>query len=219
MKERPSATPETGDGRDAFAHTRASLLDRLADWNDRSAWMRFYDIYWRVIYSYALRAGLREDEARDVVQETVLALAGQMRDGRFDRTRGSFKSWLRTLTQWKVRDRFRNRDSHVDEAVHSAAGTKRMTGTLDRFPAQGDPDAGWDSEWREAVLAEALAALRDQISPRQYQIFECHVIKGWDVPKVCRELGVTRMQVYLAKNRIQPLIRRAVEKIENDGLI
>jgi len=212
-------SPDPGDTRDAFAQTRASLLARLADWNDQPAWMRFHQIYWNVIYAYGVRSGLRDDEARDVVQETVLAVAKQMRDGRFDRARGTFKSWLRNLTRWKVQDHLRKRDGRIDDAVHGKADTTRATATFDRFPASGDPEAAWDEEWRQAILAEALIGVRDQVTPRQYQIFECHIVKGWDVPKVCRELGVTRMQVYLAKNRIQPLVRSHVAKIESDGVI
>jgi len=213
-----TGSPTTGDRRDAFAHTRASLLARLADWDDRPAWLRFHDIYWRVIHSYAVRSGLREDEASDVVQETILAVARQMREGRFDDGRGSFKSWLRNLTRWKVQDQFRQRDSRLDDAVHAPDGDTRLTATFDRFPAT-DPESQLDEEWRRTVLTEALAAVRDQVTPRQYQIFECSVIRGWDTPRVCRELGVTRIQVYLARNRIQPLVRRRVEKIESDGLV
>jgi RNA polymerase sigma-70 factor (ECF subfamily) len=220
MQVRPSGSPDPGGVEDdAFAKTRASLLDRLADWDDGPAWVRFYDTYWRVIHSYAIRSGLRHDEAMDVVQETVLAVAKQMREGRFDRTRGTFKSWLRNLTRWRVQDQVRKRDRPAEAAVHTRESATRLTATCDRFPDPADPEAGWDDEWREAVLTEALAAVRNQVAPRQYQIFECHVVKGWDVPKVCRELGVSRMQVYLAKNRIQPLVRERAEKLERDGRI
>lgn len=216
MGEAPRDRPETAD---SFAHTRSSLFLRLADWNDRRAWMRFHDTYWPVIYAYAKHSGLSHEEALDVVQETIFTVARQMTEGQFDRRRGTFKSWLRNLTRWKIQDQFRCRDRRLEDEVHGAGDSSRLTATFDRFPAQAaDPEAAWDNEWRQAILAEAMTKVKEQISPRQYQIFECHVLKGWDTAKVCRELGVTRIQVYLAKNRIQPLVRRQVEKIEHDGL-
>jgi RNA polymerase sigma-70 factor (ECF subfamily) len=55
--------------RDAIP-TRYSLLSRLQKWDDQESWKDFFDIYWRFIYSVAVKSGLTEDEAQDVVQET-----------------------------------------------------------------------------------------------------------------------------------------------------
>lgn len=55
--------------------TRASLLDRLKDLEDQVSWQEFFDTYWQLIYRIALKAGLREVEAQDVVQETGISAA------------------------------------------------------------------------------------------------------------------------------------------------
>ena len=47
--------------------TRYSLLSRLQDWDDQQSWREFFDNYWRLIYSFALKSGLSETEAQDVV--------------------------------------------------------------------------------------------------------------------------------------------------------
>ena len=52
-------------------HTRKSLIARLENWEDQRTWDEFYRTYWRLIYSVALKAGLREDEAWDVVLQTL----------------------------------------------------------------------------------------------------------------------------------------------------
>lgn len=61
------------------AKTRRSLILRLQDWKDQRSWDEFYRTYWRLIYSVAIRAGLREQEAWDTVQETILTIAKQSR--------------------------------------------------------------------------------------------------------------------------------------------
>ena len=43
--------------------TRQSLLARLKDWNDQEGWRRFFETYWRLIHSTALKAGLTQTEA------------------------------------------------------------------------------------------------------------------------------------------------------------
>ena len=91
------------------ARTRRSLIMRLGDWKDQRSWDEFYRTYWRLIYSVAIKAGLREDEAWDVVQETVLTIAQQSRKGSYDPERGSFKMWLWNVTRWRINDQFRQR--------------------------------------------------------------------------------------------------------------
>ena len=81
------------------AATRSSLVHRLRNWSDHGSWQDFFDTYWKLIYAVAIKAGLSEAEARDVVQETVVAVAKQIRDGGYDRTKSSFKNWLCLITR------------------------------------------------------------------------------------------------------------------------
>ena len=61
----------------AYAKTRKSLIARLDNWEDQRTWDEFYKTYWKLIYAVGLKAGLRSDEAFDVVQETILSIAKQ----------------------------------------------------------------------------------------------------------------------------------------------
>ena len=61
--------------------TRYSLLSRLQNWDDQDSWRDFFDTYWRLIYSVAIKSGLTENEAQEVVQETVIAVARNGRTG------------------------------------------------------------------------------------------------------------------------------------------
>ncbi len=40
------------------------------------------------------RAGFREEDVHDVVQETMLAFVTAFRDGQYDREKGTLRSWL-----------------------------------------------------------------------------------------------------------------------------
>src|SRR6185295_19341664 len=85
-----------------FIPTRQSLLSRLKDWGDQESWKEFFDTYWKLIYSAALKSGLTDAEAQDVVQETVLSVAKKMPDFTYDPAVGSFKRWLLQLTGWRI---------------------------------------------------------------------------------------------------------------------
>jgi len=58
-----------------FLVTRRSLVERLADWRDQKNWQEFFETYWKLIYSVAVKAGLTDSEAQDVVQETIITVA------------------------------------------------------------------------------------------------------------------------------------------------
>src|SRR5439155_4963150 len=92
-----------------FIPTRRSLLSRLKDWNDQESWKVFFDTYWKLIFNAALRAGLTEAEAEDVVQETVIGVSKQLPAFVYDPARASFKTWLMRQTNWRIRDQFRKR--------------------------------------------------------------------------------------------------------------
>ena len=64
--------------------TRKSLIERLGNWEDQKSWDEFYRTYWRLIYGVGLKSGLRPEEALDVVQETILAIAKQSKEHRYD---------------------------------------------------------------------------------------------------------------------------------------
>src|SRR5947207_6846915 len=89
--------------------TRHSLLNRLKDWADQESWQEFFDTYWRLIYNVAIKAGLTDTEAQEVVQETVIAVARKIGEFKTDSTHGSFSAWLMQLTRWRIVDEFRKR--------------------------------------------------------------------------------------------------------------
>src|ERR1043166_1070615 len=102
------------DSPDELLPTRNSLLTRLKNWDDNDGWKRFFDTYWRLIYGAAIKSGLSDDEAQDVVQETILSVAKKMNEFKYDPALGSFKGWLLTLTRWRITDHIRKRRSHQD---------------------------------------------------------------------------------------------------------
>src|SRR5690348_971329 len=89
--------------------TRHSLLGRMKNAEDQASWQDFFNMYWRLIYGVAVKAGLSDAEAQDVVQETILTVARKIKDFETNPERGSFKSWLMQITRWRIADQFRRR--------------------------------------------------------------------------------------------------------------
>ena len=133
---------------DELIPTRSSLLSRLKQWDDQESWREFFNTYWRLIYRTAIKAGLSDAEAQDVVQETVIRVADKMRDFSYDREVDSFKGWLLYMTrkhialQYRKRQRERGGDGHHPEVIALDDAIEQLPD-----PARADLEAAWDEEW------------------------------------------------------------------------
>ena len=197
--------------------TRRSLVERLADWGDQLRWQEFFDTYSKLIYSAARKSGLTDIESQEVVQETVITVAKSIDKLKYDPAIGSFKGWLLQITRWRIADQFRKRDP--GNAKRAPLLDSRATATIERVPdSRGlDLDTVWETEWKENVLEAAIARVKKQIEPKQFQIFDCYVRKEWPAQKVAAQLGVNVGQVYLARHRVSALLKKEIKALEKRG--
>src|SRR5687767_6840579 len=91
-------------GENEFIPTRRRLLSRLKNWDDQDSWRQFFDTYCRLIYRVAVKAGLTDAAAQDVVQESILSVAQRMPGFQYDPAVGSFKSWLMLVIRRRIAD-------------------------------------------------------------------------------------------------------------------
>ena len=117
--------------------TRPSLLERLRDTANKPAWQEFNDVYGPLIFRFAIKAGLNEAEAQDVVQDTLIAASRNLREFRYQPEVCSFKTWLLNLSRWRVVDQ-RRRRLPASARMESREATSLGTATVDRVP---DPAA------------------------------------------------------------------------------
>ncbi len=189
--------------------TRRTLLSRLRDLDNQGSWKEFFDTYWRLIYVTAIKSGLSDAEAEDVVQETVISVVRKIPGFRYDPEVGSFKAWLLKLTRWRIIDQLRTRQKAL---VSSMPG---QTDLVERVPDQAVQSAedNWDEEWRKNTLQVALHRVRDQVDPRHYQVFDLYAVQNWPALRVAKALHLSVAQVYLIKHRVCRLIKREVSSL------
>jgi RNA polymerase sigma factor (sigma-70 family) len=201
---------------DELIPTRATLIQRLKNWQDQSSWQDFFDTYWKLIYGVALKGGLTAAEAQDVVQETMIAVARHMPTFEYDPAIGSFKTWLLNMTRWRITDQLRKRGPAFTASPSNSEDTATGTRTVDKVvdPASPALDALWNAEWEKTVLDAALARVKRRLDPQKYQIFDLYVNKAWPPEKVAAAFGISVDQVYLAKHRTTEMIREEVKKME-----
>ena len=203
------------DDRSELLQTSLSLLSRLRDSGNTAGWQRFYDTYSRLLFAVAKRAGLGGAEVQDVVQETMIDVAEQMPGFRYDPARGSFKGWLLAIVRRRIADHFRRK--------HYLFGGERVAreSVLDsdlpehQVIAESEIDKVWAEEWSQHILAAALARVKEEVAPLQFQMFHLHVMKESPAEQVAERLGVRPGSVYWAKYRVGARLKRALREIEH----
>lgn len=205
---------------DEFIPTRATLINRLKDWQDQASWQDFFDTYWKLIYGLARKFGLNDEDAQDVVQETMMSVAQQMPNFKYDPKLGSFKSWLRTLIRWRIADHLRKRNPAATVPLDPDSDGSDTSFTLRELPDKNNQsiDQLYEQEWQKNLLDAAIDKVKRKIDPQKYQVFDFYVNKEWPPEKVASAFKISVDQVYLAKHRVTEMIKSEVKRLESEML-
>ncbi len=113
-------------------------------------------------------------------------------------------------TRWRINDQFRKREPVTQHAPRDRRDDE--TATIERIAgADGRQlDRVWDQEWERNLFEAALERVRKRVNARQFQIFDCCVIKRWPASRVAEALRVNLAQVYLAKHRVSAMMKKEV---------
>jgi RNA polymerase sigma factor (sigma-70 family) len=203
-----------------FIPTRATLIDRLKNWQDQASWQDFFDTYWKLIYGLARKFGLNEEDAQDVVQETMVSVANHMPNFKYDPKLGSFKSWLRTLIRWRISDHVRKRGQAITVPLHIDTQTGDDSFAMKELPDKTSQtiDELYEQEWQKNLLDAAIAKVKRKIDPQKYQVFDFYVNKEWAPEKVAAAFNISVDQVYLSKHRITDMIKAEAKRLEDEML-
>lgn len=194
-----------------FLPTRKSLLSRLKNWDDNDSWREFFETYWRLIYDVARQAGFNDAEAQDVVQETIVSVAGKINEFRYDPTKGRFKNWLRLIARRRIADQLRKKYrqtglAKANEGENWDAGQEATT----------ELDTIWDREWQKRLVVLAMERVKRRVKAEHYQIFELCTVQEWPATKVAKALGVTLTMIYVTRHRIGGMLKKEIKRVEKE---
>jgi RNA polymerase sigma-70 factor (ECF subfamily) len=199
--ERP---PDAGPA-DAGGVTSLTLLGRVRG-NDEEAWRRLVFLYSPLVFSWCRRAGLRSEDAADLLQEVFASVARAIAG--FDRREGgAFRAWLWTIARNKLHDHFR-RLQGGPEATGGSDAQRLLLEVPDEMP--GEPPDASDPGSAASLLRRALELVRGDFEPRTWEAFYRATVDGQPAGALASELGMSVAAVYQAKARV---LRRLREEL------
>lgn len=189
-----------------MAETSVSLLDRLRERPDGPAWQRLVAVYEPLIRDWLRRYAVQDADAADLTQEVFCVLVRELPQFHYDRARGSFRGWLRTVTVNRLRAFWRDRQYRPQD------GTSDVARMLDKL---ADPASGlsrqWDEEHDRYVAARLLEPIEPEFEPATWRAFRRVAIEGARPAAVAAELGVTTNSVFIAKSRVLRRLRQEMQ--------
>jgi RNA polymerase sigma-70 factor (ECF subfamily) len=189
--------------------TRVSLLLRLQDVADHSSWKEFYDRYRRFIFRAAQGKGLSQEDAEEVLQDTVISVAKGLPNFTYSPAGGSFKGWLMTITRRKVVDKLRKQGRQVPTTDLDGA-------TVEKITADGCFEPAWEIEWHNNLLQAATDQLRLAVTPRSFQIFDWTVRMGRSTKETAEAFGISTVLVRVTKYRVLRKFKSILQRLEKE---
>ncbi len=184
--------------------THATLLARISAGVDPAAWQEFCDRYADLIRGFAQRRGLQSADCDEVVQDTMVALAKSMPNFRYDRAKGKFRSYLKTVVLHEIFRKSRQKRREV--------ALEEVEAVADAAAADHDVEQVWEAEWRHYHIRQAMRLIEVEFREKDRAAFEAYAVAGEDAGEVAASLGISVDQVYQAKSRIMKRLAQIIEQ-------
>jgi RNA polymerase sigma-70 factor (ECF subfamily) len=176
--------------------TSTSLLHRLRRADDHQAWSHFVQLYTPLLYYWAGRLGLQEQDRAELVQDLLGALVEKLPEFTYEPGK-SFRGWLRTvlLNRWRNLRRRRAPLPLAEEADLAEPGGPDL---LEIFA---------EEEYRKRLVQRALELMSTDFQESTRKAFWACEVEGRPAAEVGAELGLSTAAVYVAKSRVLARLR------------
>lgn len=184
-----------------FPQTSMTLLQKIAlevTGEREAAWVRFFDLYTPAIRKFVEWHDAAHDP-EDVVQEVYIKLVDVVQRGRYDSSKGNFRSFLSAMIRNHLISLYR-KDAVRGGGMHVNIDDVEIA---DNSDAALEMDAKWMLARRQSAIEHVLTktAMADQTR----KIYQAYVIDELPVEEVEARFGVNKNYIYKIKSRIEKM--------------
>jgi RNA polymerase sigma-70 factor (ECF subfamily) len=193
--------------------TSLTLLEKARSGSDPAAWERLVSLYEPLVNRWCRQAGLQWADVEDVRMEVFAAVSRSL--GTFERTpeQGTFRGWLRRITQNKLRDHWQQEGKGM-----GAVGGSDALEQMRQLPSpEADPSGAGAAEETGILYRRALELISRDFEERTRKAFWRVVIDGQRPRDVARELNMTPGAVSSAKARVLARLRQEFGDLLSEG--
>jgi RNA polymerase sigma factor (sigma-70 family) len=192
--------------------TSESLLLRVRDPQDQSAWDRFDALYRPVVYRVARRAGWQHSDAEDLTQRVMVSVAKAIPDWQRDPNKGGFRSWLYQIARNALISTLRTsrRDITIggSDFLEQSQAIKNPMDDIERLI---------NEEHHRSLLRTAAEIVKDEFHASSWQAFWLTTLGELSVPDAAEKLQLSTGAVYAARSRILRRLQEVAQQYEHDS--
>lgn len=184
-----------------FPLTSMTLLQKIAlevTGEREAAWVRFFDLYTPAIRKFAEWHDSTHDPD-DVVQDIYIKLVNAVQSGKYDSSKGSFRTFLATMIRNHLVSLYR-------KDMARGAGMHVNIDDIDVSVAS-DAAIAMDAEWllarRQSAIEHVLT--KTAIAAQTREIYRAYAIDGVPVEAVESKFNVSKNYIYKIKSRIEKM--------------
>ena len=182
--------------------TNHTLLMKLRE-GDEQAWVQFRDFYAPLITIRGKDYRLTDEEIPSLIQDVLLACHQENVLVNYDRERGRFRSYLRTV---------------ISRCAIKLLKARPAEERLDEEALQEEAslDARWELECQSHLQEKALEELRQTVDPTHYMAFEMHTLNHLSAAETASALDLTQENVYVICSRCTAHLKEIVERLQGE---
>jgi RNA polymerase sigma-70 factor (ECF subfamily) len=177
---------QTGSPRDEqreLPTLSTTLLKRVREMHP-DGWSRLVEVFGPIVYRWCRQSGVSEHDASDVVQDVFISVARGVSEFEGQKSSGSFRSWLATITRNQVRDHFRRSAKRpvAQGGTQAMSHWRELEESIDQTFSESEVDG--------RVSRRLLELVKSEFEDRTWQAFWKTTIDQSPAADVAAELEI-----------------------------
>lgn len=191
-------------------HTRMTLLGRLRNQHDETAWQEFVFFYEKYIRAILKRLGVPSQELEDQSQKVLLALWKKLPDFDYQPQNCKFRTWMSRIIRNKVSHFFEKQQRRKNDIKRAELSqlNKPDSDEVEIYQI-------YEQEWKIHVADLAWSNLRDEFSSSALKCFE-ELAKGKKASELAEELSLKVNSVFVNRKRVQEAFHREIRRLNEE---
>jgi RNA polymerase sigma-70 factor (ECF subfamily) len=201
---------------DFDVRTSKTLLEKLRVFEDQGAWSQFMSLYLPMIQTWARRFGLSHDDVEELTSRLLTKLVEALPRFAYDPEKGSFRGWLKTVTQRELVTFARERARRLPG--DQGTGLSAVYDLLREQADDVDDLVASLHDQSEGMLRSLQDALKEIQSgckgeeQKSWEVFQRIFLADQAIEEVAAEFGLTYHAAAMRVQRIKKKVRsRALE--------
>lgn len=196
---------------DSYCETRETLLQRIKNRHDDSAWADFAYYYRGYIYNLVRRMGLDHHDAEEIVQMVLLKSWRKLPTFDYDPGKGRFRGWLCRVAGNAARNFIRDNKRKTISLDEEREGDKSKL-----IPSVNpEIDKIAEDEWINYLPQLAWKNLENHFEENTKTTYQM-LAAGDTVENVAEKLGISTNTVYVHKKRVKDRLREEVLRLDRE---